>query len=78
MEYSRFRRVCESCNQVLGHAAYYRHEKDEIGSVCPAKRSCLQSKTSSSSAQPPLSGGSESVPLVNQFMNLKLLFVATK
>ena len=45
---------------MFGHASYYRHEKDEISTICPAKRSCLQSKTSSSSAQPPLSGGSRS------------------
>ena len=32
------RKVCETCNQELSHAASYRHLHDENAYVCPCKR----------------------------------------
>lgn len=32
------RKICSSCHQELGSTAYYRHQRDLIGSEYPGKR----------------------------------------
>ena len=31
------RQVCEWCREELSHSAYYRHLRDQTGSICPGK-----------------------------------------